>query len=212
MKFLMKHHRTLMQFSFLLFLLVTTLSLTGCGVPAWLSDAGNIIALVGASFTSIASFVAGLTGNAALAALLATVSTWITKVETGISDLEALISQYQTSPSTGLLAEIEASLADVQTNVQQDFSNLGLPAAVLSVISGIAGVAANLLIQWSNAINGVKTAKTGADFKTAMAKLTSLADNLPTSIAQYKVAVNAILDTPTDDAMVNAALAKTPRL
>ena len=212
MQFLVKYRRSFFVFAFLMFLATACLSLTACGVPVWLSDAGNIIALVGASFASVASFIAGLTGNTALAAALAVVSTWITKVQTGVSDLTALIAQYQASQSTGVLANIEAALADLQTNVQQDFSNLGLPAAVLSVIAGIAGVAENLLVQWSDAIAGVKAAKTSADFKGASAKLTALADALPQTIAQYKIDINAILDTQTDDPMVNAALAKTPRI
>jgi hypothetical protein len=192
--------------------LTVCLLTSGCGVPAWLSDAGNIIALVGASFTSITSFVAGLTGNAALAAALAVVSTWITKVQTGISDLEALIAQYQQSASTGLLAEIEAALADLQANVQQDFSNLGLPATVLSVIAGIAGLAANLLAEWSAAIAGVKSAATAEEHKAAYNRITALAKALPIAMTQYKADVNKVLNTPTCDAMVDAALAKATRV
>jgi hypothetical protein len=212
MRFLVKYCRTLTVFGFVMLMAVVALTLTACGVPVWLSDAGNIITLVGASFASVASFIAGLTGNAALAALLAVVSKWIASVQTGISDLQTLISQYQASPNPGLLGDIESALADLQTNVAQDFSNLGLPAAVLNVIAGIAGLANNLLLGWSNAIAGVKAAKTSAEFKTAMSKFTVLADNLPQSIAQFTTDVNAILTTPTGDAMVDAALAKTPKI
>jgi hypothetical protein len=212
MRFLIKYRRTFMLFSFLLFLLALTLPLMGCGVPVWLSDAGSIIGEISLAFTSVASFIAGLTGNVALAALLATVATWITKVQAGISDLQTLISQYQASPNPGLLGDIESALSDLQTNVAQDFSNLGLPAAVLNVIAGIAGLANRLLLGWSQAISGVKTAKTSADFKVAMNKFTVLADGLPQSIAQFKSDVNAILTTKTGDAAVDAALAKTPKI
>src|ERR1700676_511748 len=75
--------------------LTVTLALVGCGVPAWLTDASSILALVGSSFASITSFIAGLTGNAALSTALAVVSKWITTVQTGITDLTALITQYQ---------------------------------------------------------------------------------------------------------------------
>jgi hypothetical protein len=192
--------------------LAVCIPLAACGVPVWLSDAYSIIALVGSSFASIASFVAGLTGNAALSAALATVSVWITKVQAVISDLTELISQYQASASTGLLAQIESALADLQANVAQDFSNLGLPPEVLSVISGIAGLADNLLTEWSTAISGVKTAKTTAEFHAANAKLTTLADGLPERMKTYASDVNAILTKTTGDPLVDAALAKTPKL
>jgi len=212
MKFLIKHRSAFFAIGFAMLVLGLVLPLAGCGVPAWLSDAGSIVTLVGASFTSIASFIAGLTGNTALAALLATVSAWITKVQSGVTDLTSLITQYQQGPSTGLLADIEAALGDLQANVEQDFSNLGLPASVLSVITGIAGVAENLLAEWGAAIAGVKGATTSTEYRTATARMADLADNLPAAIATYKASVNKILGTPTGDAVVDAALAAAPRL
>jgi hypothetical protein len=208
----MLHRIFFLRFAFLTLVFTAAMCMAACGVPAWLTDAGSIIALVGSSFTSIAAFVAGLTGNAALAALLTTVSKWITTVQTGISDLQALITQYQASPSTGLLAEIEAALTDLKTNVQQDFSNLGLPPAVLSVIAGIAALAANTLAEWDLAIQGIKTAPTSTAFKEATARLSAVADALPQAISAYKVNVNKILTTKTGDAQVDAALAKTPHI
>src|SRR5665213_3601005 len=111
---LITYRRAFMLFAFMMLLASFAFTMTACGSPAWLQDAGSIITMVGASFMSIASFVAGLTGNVALAAMLAVISTWITKVQTGISDLQLLITQYQASPSTGLLAQIEAALQDVE--------------------------------------------------------------------------------------------------
>ena len=63
------------------------LCVTGCaGVPAWLTEAQSIIGQVGISIATIGSFIAGLTGNVALAAILAEVSTWITDIENGITE------------------------------------------------------------------------------------------------------------------------------
>ena len=211
-KFLIAHRRSFWNIALMFCVLTAALCCTACGVPTWLSDASSIIALVGASFASIASFIAGLTGNTALAALLATVSKWITTVQTGISDLQALITQYQASPSTGLLAEIESALADLKTNVEQDFSNLGLPPSVLSVIAGIAGEAARLLATWDLAIQGIKTAPTTAALHAAVAHLSTVADNLPAQMASYKAAVNAILNTKTGDPATDAALAGATKL
>lgn len=208
LKALSTYRRELRLLSFILFAFAVTVPMMGCGVPAWLTDASSIIALVGASITSVGSFIAGLTGNAALAAALAVVSTWITKVQTGLADLTALISQYQKSPSASLLGSIESALSDVTSNVQQDFSNLGLPSTVLSVIAGIASLAYNLLAEWSAAISGVKTASTSEDFKAATAKMADLASALPQAMENYRNSVNAILTTKTGDPMVDSALAK----
>src|SRR5262249_16035959 len=119
-----KYRNAFRAISFIFAIGVFALIASGCGSPAWLTDAGQIIGLVGASFASLASFVAALTGNSALAAALAVVSQWITKIQTAVTDLQALINQYQASPTPGLLGEIEAALTDVQQNIQQDFANL----------------------------------------------------------------------------------------
>ena len=212
LRFLIRYRRPFTVLGLFACLLVFCMTAAACGSPVWLTDAGNVIALVGSSFTSIASFIAGLTGNVALAALLAVVSTWIGRVQSGIADVQTLITQYQASPSTGLLAEIESALADLKTNVAQDFSNLGLPPAILNVVAGIAGLAENVLVEWDTAISGVKSATSSAEFKGAVSRLSIVADNLPQAIADYRLAVNTILATPTGDAEVDAALAKATRV
>ena len=212
LRFLIAYRRQFMLAAFGILLATIALPMMGCGIPAWLTDAQSVIGVIGASFTSIASFIAALTGNAALSAALAVVSAWITKVQTGVSDLEELITQYQDSPSTGLLANIESALADLQANVVQDFSNLGLPSSVLNVISGIAGLVDGLLTKWSAAISGVKTAASPSHFKAATAHMTFLAESLPDDIAQLKAGVNGYLTAKTGDAEVDAALAATPKL
>lgn len=201
MKFLITHRRAFWALSIFSGLFALSTVLSACGAPAWLTDAGSIIALVGSSFASIGSFIAGLTGNAALAAALAEVSTWVTKIETGLSDVETLVSQYQENANPTLLADIESALADVETNVQQDFSNLGLPASVLSVIAGIAGLALSQLEAWGSLITTIKTAA-----------LQTVTLKVPMSKKEYKTAVNKILSTPTGDPHVDEALAKAKRL
>ncbi len=199
--FLVRHRRAFSTVSMFLFLCVATLFVAGCGVPAWLQDANNIIGLVGTSITAIGAFIAGLTGNAALAAGLAEVNAWIVKVEQGITDLETLIAQYNSSQDASTLAKIEAALADVETNLAQDFSNLGLPAGVLSTIAGIAGLALSQIQAWGSLLPAAKA--------TPMERFTVIT---PFDKAQYKAMVNKILATPTGDAEVDAALAKVHKL
>jgi hypothetical protein len=198
---LVRHNRSLLRFGLFTVLITACVVLSACAAPTWLTDAGSVIAMVGASFTSIASLIAGLTGNVALAAALATVSAWITKIQTGLSDIEELVSQYNEAANPTILSDIEAGLADVQANIAQDFSNLGLPAGVLSIISQISAVALSQLEAWGSLIPAIKAA--------AMTKMTIT--TLYTK-AEYKAKVNAILSTPTGDVQTDAALAKVKKL
>lgn len=196
-----KYRRAFMSFALLLVIGMFTMVMAGCAAPTWLTDANNIVALVGTSITAIGSFIAGLSGNAALAAGLAVLTEWITKIEQGISDIEALVSQYNSSPTPTLLGDIEAALSDLEANVQQDFSNLGLPTTILSVVAGVAALALSQLEAWGSLIPATKA--------TAMMALTV---KVPYTKKEYKEAVNKILSTPTGDAEVDAALAKARKL
>lgn len=199
--FLIRHARHFMMLALVLTLGVVTMAMSGCGVPPWLSDAGSIIGLVGTSITTIGSFIAALTGNAALAAGLAVVSDWISKVEVGISDVEELVNQYNAAPTPGLLANIEAALSDVEANLVQDFSNLGLPTSFLTVVSGIAALALSQLQAWGSLIPALKANA-----------LESFTVKRPYSKAEYRDLVNKLLATPTGDTTVDAALAKVKKL
>lgn len=201
MKFLIKFRRAFTALAAFLVIGAFTMVMAGCGAPTWLTDASGIIALVGTSITAIGSFIAGLSGNAALAAGLAVVTDWIAKVETGINDVEELVSQYDAAPDAGLLAKIEAALADVEGNIQRDFSDTGLPTSILGIVAGIAGLALSQLEAWGSLIPATKA--------TAMMALTV---KVPYTKAEYKAAVNAILSTTTGDIEIDAALAKAKKL
>lgn len=203
-RFCIRHHRALTAVGCALFVLTVCLPLIACGLPVWLTDAGSIIALIGSSFTSIAAFVAGLTGNVALAATLATVSAWITKIQTGLTDLDALVEQYQQDANPTVLSDIEATLADIKANLATDFSNLGLPSQVLSVIANVAALALQQLEAWSSLIPAVSASSTAGS-------ATTVAIKIPLTKAQFKAAHNAIL-APTGDPEVDAVLAKIKNL
>lgn len=200
-KFCVRYHRQLILLAVVLAIFPVAMFMAGCGAPTWLTDANTVIGLVGSSIASIGAFIAGLTGNAALATALAVVAAWVTKIQTGINDLEELVSQYQAAPNPTLLTDIESALADVQTNLAQDFSNLGLPTEVLSVIAGIAGLALTQIEAWGSLLPAL-SAKA----------MTTVTLKVPYTKAEYKALVDKILSTPTGDAAVDAALAKVKRL
>lgn len=196
-RFLIQHARLFLRVACFLFIGLVCMTLAGCGIPTWLTDAQGIIGVVATSITSIGALIAGLTGNAALAAGLAVVSAWVTKLETGISDVEALVTQYNEAPDPTLLANIEAALADVEANLQQDFSNLGLPPAFLTVASGVAALALSQLEAWGSLIPALKA--------TAMS---TIIIKRPYTKAEYKALVKELFATKTGDPEVDAALAK----
>lgn len=200
-KFCVRYHRQFMLLAVLFAVVPVAMLVAGCGAPTWLTDANSIIGLVGSSVAAIGSFIAGLTGDAALAAALAVVATWVTKVQTGISDLDELISQYQSAPSPTLLTDIESALSDVQTNLAQDFSNLGLPTAVLSTIAAIAGLALTQIEAWGSLLPALSA--------NAMQTVTI---KVPYTKKEFQQLVDKILTTPTGDAEVDTALAKVKRL
>ena len=221
MQFTAMHRRGFFTASAFFALLAVCTVLTGCAAPTWLQDAGTVITLVGSSFASIASFIAGLTGNTALAASLAVVSKWIADVQTGVQDIELLVEQYQESPSAYLLQKIEDACTDVKANIKTDFSNLNLPPTVLNVISGIAGVALQQLLAWSSLFthtpktNTVGAAQAGFNLVKSPLHgnaLDPIIYQQPMSKKEYKMAVNLILMTETGDPEVDAALAKVKRL
>ena len=80
--FLVKHARHFAMLALVLTIGLITIAMTGCAAPTWLTDANQIIGLVGTSIASVGSFIAALTGNTVLAAGLTTVSSWITKIQT----------------------------------------------------------------------------------------------------------------------------------
>lgn len=199
--YFIKYRRHFMTLALFMAIGTVAMLMSGCAIPTWLTDAQSILGVVGTSIATIGAFIAGLTGNAALASALAIISTWVTKVEQGITDLEELISQYNAAPTPGPLATIEATLADVTKNVQEDFGNLGLPPAILGVISGVAALALSQLEAWGSLLPAAKSAP-----------MAVFSVKTPYTKAEYKALVNKLLTTSTGDPEVDKALAKVKKL
>lgn len=196
-RFLIKHRHHFLSLAILLAIGTVAMLVSGCAVPTWLTDANQIIGMVGTSITAIGSFVAALTGNAALAAGLALVQAWIVKVEQGLTDVEALVAQYNTTPDASTLSKLEAALADVSQNLAIDFANTGLPSTILNTIAGIAALALSQLQAWGSLLPAAK-ATPGAKFTVIV----------PFDKKHYHAAVKALLSEPTGDTVIDAALAK----
>jgi hypothetical protein len=207
-QFCTNHRRALLTLSLVSGLFAVCLCMTACNVPAWLTDAESLIPIIAASVTSILSFVAGMTGDPKLSALLNVITGIIADVGNGLADLEKLISDYKASPSDPLLAQIEAVAADIKANLAQVLSNTGLPAALAATINSWANLALSQLEAWLAVLPSLKAAVVAQSVHT----LAKPADDRIMSAAALKDSFNAILDTKTGDPAVDAALAKAVRV
>ena len=207
-KFCTENRRALLTLSMISGVFAVCMGIMACGVPTWLTDAESLVPIVAASVTSILSFIAGMTGDSALSALLTTITGIISDVGNGLADLEKLISDYKASPSDSLLTQIEAVAEDIKANLAQVLSNTGLPAALAATIAAWANLALSQLEAWLAVLPNLKAAVVAQNVHT----LAKPADDRIMSAAALKSAFNAILDTRTGDAKVDAALAKAVRV
>ena len=207
--FCITHRRALMTLSIVSAVFTVCLLASACNAPAWLTDAEALIPILGSSVTSVLSFIAALTGNAGLSTLLNQISTIITDVGNGLTELESLITQYKSSPTDTLLQQIEQIANLVSTNLNQILAATGLPASIEGKIQAWAQLALSQLEAWLGILPTLKVAVTSPKKLAAMARPAD--DRLMTS-AQLKEAFNTILDTPTGDASVDQALRQAPRV
>ena len=192
--FVIAHHRAFVQFGLALFIVSAALFVCGCAVPTWISDIDNLIPVILSAFGGLASVITGFLGGSALET---TITNWITEIETGVNDVEELVEQYQQSADPTVLNDIEAALADVKTNLQTDFSNLGLPAVLLSVIAQVASITLATLQAIVSVIPAF-AAKAG----------TTLSITVPMNKAELRGAYQTLFKKTTGDPKLDALLLK----
>lgn len=201
--------------AWLTFLVSTSLLLilhtVACGAASWLTDASTVIEAVLASISALSGVIAvfvpaaGILSNALNVALQE------------VTEIQTLVSQYQTSPSETLLQKIEASIQLVVTNLQPLLSPVGVPAAAATKIQQIAQAILTQLEAWAALIPSLKVATSSAGAATttisaAHVERLATAKSLPLNSGDFKAKVNAIIEKPTGDAAVDAAFAKVKKL
>lgn len=194
MKFLVQHHRLFTGLGCALLGLSLLSLVAGCAAPTWITDISNLLPIVLSAFAGLSSVVLGYLGAGTLAS---TITTWITEIQNGIADIQEMVKQYEAAPNPTLLSNIEALLADVSANIQQDFSNLGIPAALLAIIASVASIALETLQSISSVIPAL-AAKAGDKFTVTT----------PKTKAELKAALQAVFSAPTGDAKLDSLLAK----
>lgn len=183
--------------------LAVCLLTSACALPTWLSDANSIIPMLVTSAGSVLSLIAGLTGNAALAAAIAALTTWANKIEAGLANIETLIANYQANPSDTLLENIEAAAQAVISDIPTFAQVEGLPAALATTIQSFAQLILTQLEAWTSLIPTLKASVMEGEQITVI---------VPFTKADYKAQWNALLNHSTGDPTIDAALKKAKRL
>lgn len=184
--------------------LAVSVYLTGCAVPTWLTDANAIIGTVLVSASSIAAFLASLSGNSAIAAAINLALPYIQDISNGLNDLDQFVADYNASPSDTTLQKIEAGLSDAIGLVQKFLSDTGI-ASISPALGAKIAAWAQLVLEQLEAWQ--------ATFPALSAKAgTRLTIVIPFSKGEFKNQFNALLNEPTGDPEIDAALKKAKRL
>jgi|SRR6185312_15246638 len=166
------------------------------GLPAWVSQAQQVLPVAVSAVAAILSLVAGLEGKTLDAATVANIQTIANEVNTGIVDIEALVKQYQDHASDGLLSSIQTAANVVVANLQKLMSDAQIKnAETQQKITAIANLVVAELQAWASTLPLLQ-AKAGA-------KVTL---TVPATVSAFKDSFNAIISTPTGNPDVDMAL------
>ena len=193
------------RFCFMVFLISTmftfTVALTGCAVPLWLSDAGNIMPILLSTATSVLGFIGTISGNPEIAVAMGLINTYMTDVENGLKELEELIGEYNETPNETVFQKIQGVAALVSQNLTLILEATGLPAAVATKIQSFATLILGQLNSWLSLLPTL-SAKAGE-------KVTL---TVPLTKKEYAAMYNKVREEATGDPVVDAALAKMKKL
>jgi hypothetical protein len=128
-----------------------------------------------------------------------------------VTEIETLVSQYQTTPDETTLQKIESGIQLAITNLQPLLAPVNLPAALIVKIQQIAQVVLSQFESWASLISAVKPAPVAAASELEAHNLTPVATahvSKPLSANDLRTKINNILKTPTGDAAVDKAFDK----
>ena len=187
--------------------LLTIFAISGCS-GTFLSEAPSVIEAVLAAISSVSGILTLLVpGASQVFAVLNAVTGEITEIQT-------LISQYQTTPSETTLQKIEAAIQLAITNIQPILAPAGVPAATATKVGAVAQLILGQLEAWLSlfpALAPVSAAPVITANIAGQRHVTSVVKK-PMSAKDFKKAVNDILEAPTGDPATDAAFAKAKKL
>jgi hypothetical protein len=197
-KFLVRHHRKFAVLSLLCFVFV----LAGCGLATWIATANQIVPIAGSMAAGVLALIAALSGKTLDPNEVTTLTTVVGAIQKALNDISAMVTEYQATPSTTLLGDIEAATKAVIDNINQFLQDTGITdTATQAKVSAILNLVLNEVTSFASLLPILSA--------TAGEKLTLV---VPMPSKDFKKAYNELLTTPTGNTAVDAALAEMKRL
>lgn len=178
-------------------------AICGCtGVTAWITQATQIVPIAASMVTAVLSLIAALAGKTLSASEATSIASVVTAIQAGLGDIEKMVTAYQSAPSTTLLGQIEAGTQAVLGNINAFLTDVHVTdVATQAKIVAILTLVLNEVQSFASLLPVLKA---GAGEQITI--------TVPLSSKSAKEAFNAILDAPSGNPHVDAALAKLHRL
>jgi len=176
-------------------LLMLTVSLCACNIPAWISTGEAVIGLaetmIGAILTAM-----GAVGAAA------TMVSIVNKILAAMQDALAMYEEYKNNPSTTLLSSIKEGFQAVLDGATQFMTDTGVTNVNLqNKLKSIMQLVINEITALQSTLPAL-VAKAGEQFTVTV----------PMDKKQFVAAYNQIIGTPTGDAECDGILAQLKAL
>jgi hypothetical protein len=190
----------------------TCFFLTGC-TSAWLTAVSGLLPGILSIVNAIVSFVAALENKTVSSATYATIQKWAQNVQTEIANAQTILASIKQAATSGLLAQFQAAMQAITTSFNSilagvDITDSSTVAKLTQFLAlGVAAVNAVLALI-PMAIAKLEAKASDEELKHydgVAAKATTNAVKL------MKETYVAIIDEPTTNADVNAALATLPK-
>lgn len=183
----------------LLLIPVLAVALAACGVAQWVKSAQQILPVVLPMVTNLVTAVTMLEGKTVSATDLNTISQTANQVSADLNLVGQLVNQYQSSPNTSTLSNINNALADVNTHLNELMPALHISdPATTQKITAVVGLIASEVTSMEQILPLVTNSQAHAISRAAV----------PMTAAQLKGQYDEIVTRPTSNMQVNAAFAK----
>jgi len=186
---------------FLVAVALFAFSLAACSLPQWIATAQSILPIAAEMAAGIIALIGAFAGGPDAGAI-ATLNTVMTAVGKALTDIQAMVEEYNSTPSTTLLGSIQAAIKAVTDQISQLLTDTGITNTALQAkVVDILQLLMNEVTAWASLVPIINAAA-GSKFELIV----------PLDAKGFKQAYNAILATPTGVAEVDEALAKVKRL
>jgi hypothetical protein len=188
---------------FILFVVIFDLLMLASCNASWITEAQSIITVLGGSALNVIAIVAALKGSTIAPAAVTEAEAIFAKITAGLSTIGTLISSYNSTNSLSVLADINAGLADVKTNLGLVLKTLNVTdPETVAKITELLGLFTTEIDSLAELIPIVTKTANIALLKAAVAKSKLL------DAKEFKTAWRAAILKPTGSPIVDAAVKK----